>query len=129
MRTQTRKFPCSVRANGVERNSLQITKCQYWVHKKCSGIEGKVASINGFVGKRCLDLVATSMEENITLDKGNIEIVDKFAYLGDVLSTEGGAQEAVRLKIRSGWMKFKVVSNVLCNNYTSQKIRGVLYKS
>ena len=42
------------------------------------------------------------MEENITLDDDNIEIVDKFAYLDDVLSTEGGAQEAVRLRIRSG---------------------------
>ena len=56
--------------------------------------------------------MATSTEENITLGEDNIEIVDKFAYLGDVLSTEGGAQEAVRSRIRSGWMKFKEVSRV-----------------
>ena len=49
------------------------------------------------------------MEENITLDEDNIEILDKFAYLSDVLSTEGGAQEAVHSRIRSGWMKFKKV--------------------
>ena len=80
------------------------------MHKiKCTGIQGKVASINGFVCKRCLGLVATSMEENITLDEDNIEILDKFAYLSDVLSTEGGAQEAVHSRIRSGWMKFKKV--------------------
>ena len=85
--------------------------------------------MNGFVCKRCLGLVATSTEENITVDEDNIEIVDKFAYLGDVLSAEGGAQEAVRLRIRSGWMKFKEVSSVLCNKYMSLKIRGVLYKS
>ena len=54
VRMQTRKLPCSVCGNGVGRNSLQCTKCQYWVHKKCSGIQGKVASINGFVCKRCL---------------------------------------------------------------------------
>ena len=47
------------------------------------------------------------MEENITSDEDNIEIVDKFAHLGNVLSTEGGAQEAARLRIRSGWMKFQ----------------------
>ena len=58
VRMQTRKFPCSVRGNGVGRNSLHCAKCQYWVHKKCSGIQGKVASINGFVCKRCLGLVA-----------------------------------------------------------------------
>ena len=28
------------------------------------------------------------MEENITLDEDNIEILDKFAYLSDVLSME-----------------------------------------
>ena len=126
---QTRKFPCSVCGNGVGRNSLPGTKCQRWVHKKCSGIHGKVASINGFVCKRCLGLVATSMEENITSDENNIEIVDKFAHLGDVLSTEGGAKEAARSRIRSGWMKFKEVSSVLGNKYMSLKIRGALYKS
>ena len=30
----------------------------------------------------------------ITLDGDNIEVVDRFSYLGDVISTEGGAQEA-----------------------------------
>ena len=69
VRMQTRKFPCSVCGNGMGRNSLQCTKCQYRIHKKCSGIHGKVASINGFICKRCLGLVATSMEENITLDQ------------------------------------------------------------
>ena len=70
--------------------------------KKCSGIQEKVANINDFVCKRCLGLVATSMEENITLDEDNIEILNKFAYLSDVISTEGGAQETVHSRIRSG---------------------------
>ena len=51
------------------------------------------------------------------------------AHLGDALSTEGGAQETVRSRIRSGWMKFKEVSSVLGNKYMSLKIRGALYKS
>ena len=58
------------------------------------------------------------------LDEDNIEIADKFAYLNDVLSTEGGAQEAVRSRVRSGCMKFKEVSSVLRNKYMSLKIRG-----
>ena len=56
----------------------------------------KDASINGFVCKRCPGLVATSMEEIIMLDEDNMEIVDKFVCLGDVLGTEGGAQEVLR---------------------------------
>ena len=57
------------------------------------------------------------MEESVELDEDNIEIVDKFAYLGDVLSTEGGAQEAVRLRIRYGWMNLKN-SQVFCATNT-----------
>ena len=34
-------------------------------------------------------------DQMITLDGDNIEVVDMFSYLGDVISTEGGAQEAV----------------------------------
>ena len=33
-RMQTQKFRSSVCGNGVGRNSLQCTKCQYWVHEK-----------------------------------------------------------------------------------------------
>ena len=69
------------------------------------------------------------MEENITLDEDNIEIVDKFAYLDDVLSTEGGVQEAVHSRIRSGWIKFKEVSSVLGNKCMLLKIRRLYSKA
>ena len=69
------------------------------------------------------------MEKHITLDEDNMKIEDKFAYLGGVLSMEGGAKEAVRSRIRSGWMKFKEVLSVLGNKYMSLKIRGALFKS
>ena len=69
-------------------------------------------------------------EDNmISLDGDNIEVVDRFSYLGDVISTEGGAQEAVTSRIRSAWKKFKEVLNVICGKSISLKIRGTLYKS
>ena len=36
----------------------------------------------------------------------NLEIVDKFRYLGDMLSVDGGADAAVEARIQSGWNKF-----------------------
>ena len=36
-----------------------------------------------------------------TLDGDDIEIVDRFSYLGDVLKTEGVVHEAVTSRIRS----------------------------
>ena len=68
-------------------------------------------------------------DKMISLDGDNIEVVDRFSYLGDVISTEGGAQEAVTSRIRSAWKKFKEVSNVICGRSISLKVRGTLYKS
>ena len=36
----------------------------------------------------------------------NLELVDKFCYLGDMLSVEGDADAAVEARIRVGWNKF-----------------------
>ena len=70
-------------------------------------------------------------EDNmISSDGDNIEVVDRFFYLDDVISTEGGAQEAVTSSIRSAWKKFKEVLNVICGRSISLKVRGtLLYKS
>ena len=42
MRQKAVRWPCGVCSKGVGSNSLQCTSCQKWVHKKCSGIKGRV---------------------------------------------------------------------------------------
>ena len=80
--------------------------------------------------KKCIPGVLFEDEDKmITLDGDNIEVVDRFSYLGNVISTERGAQEAVTSRIRSAWRKFKEVSNVICGRSISLKVRGTLYKS
>ena len=37
-----------------------------------------------------------------------LELVDKFCYLGDLLSVDGDADAAVEARIRIGWNKFSV---------------------
>ena len=74
-------------------------------------------------------VVLPGKDKMINLDGGNILVVDRFSYLGDVLGVEGGAQEAVTSRIRSAWKKFKQVSNVICGKSISLKVRGTLYKS
>ena len=64
----------------------------------------------------------------LTMDGDDIEIVDKFSYLGDVLSTERGVHEAIIARIRSAWKKFKEVSGVLCKKGISLRIKRALYK-
>ena len=41
------------------------------------------------------------------------EIVDKFCYLGDMLSQEGGCEHAILKRIQTGWLKFRELSGLL----------------
>ena len=109
---------------------MLCTKCQHWVHKRCFRVHGSLTHERDFTCKKCIPGVLFEDEDKmITLDGDNIEVMDRFSYLGDVSSTEGGVQKAVTSRIRSAWKKFKEVSNVVCGRSISLKVRGTLYKS
>ena len=59
------------------------------------------------------------------------ELVDKFCYLGDMLSVDRGADATVEARIRLGWNKFRqlVVVPLLTNKDVSLIMRGRLYSS
>ena len=42
------KNPCGVCRKGVGANSIQCTGCLHWVHKKCSGITGRLTDDPNF---------------------------------------------------------------------------------
>ena len=46
-------------------------------------------------------------EEKVMLAGSNLEVVDKFCYLGDMLDAGGGAESSTITRVRSGWKKFK----------------------
>ena len=130
VRMRMRKYLCSVCGKGMGRNSVQSTKCQHWVYKRCSGVRRSLTQEKDLTCKNCiLGVLFEDEDKMITLDGDNIEVVDRFSYLGDVIITEGGAQEAVTSRIRPAWKKFKDVSNVICGRSISLKVRGTLYKS
>jgi len=45
----------------------------------------------------------------------NLEVVDTFCYLGDMLSGDGDADAAVEARIRIGWNKFRQLVPLLTN--------------
>ena len=62
-------------------------------------------------------------------DSAKLELVDKFCYLGDMLSVDGDADAAVEARIRIGWNKFRQLVPLLNNKDVSLIMRGRLYSS
>ena len=49
------KYPCDVCLTGVGRtNAILCDGCERWVHKKCSGIKGRLLPEREFTCARCL---------------------------------------------------------------------------
>ena len=61
------------------------------------------------IGHNCL------VEEKLEFKRGEdvLEEVEKFCYLGDMISCYGGASEEVSARIGSAWKKFVELSGVL----------------
>jgi len=55
--------------------------------------------------------------------------VDKFCYLGGMLSVDGDADAAVEARIRIGWNKFRQLVPLLTNRDISLIMTGRLYTS
>ena len=51
------KYPCAVCRRGVGSNSIQCSKCNLWVHRKCTNIpkNQKIVADPNFVCRRCKD--------------------------------------------------------------------------
>ena len=57
----------------------------------------------------------------------NLEVVDKFCYLGDMLDAGGGTESNTVTRVRSGWKKFRELLPLLTTKAFSMKVKGELY--
>ena len=56
----------------------------------------------------------------------NLEVVDKFCYLGDMLDAGGGAESSTVTRV-SGWKKFRELLPLLTTKAISLKVKWELY--
>ena len=122
------RWPCAVCRKGVGVNSVECGKCRLWVHARCSGMRGKLESV-GFECKRCKGLMVDRKLGSLLGDNLNVQWVEKFCYLGDVLRSDGGAESAVIQRGRSGWKKFREIEPLLTARGISFRLRGRLYEA
>jgi len=91
------RWPCGVCGGCVGSNSIQCTSCHKWVHKKCSSIKGSMYKVmRSFIFRGCSNPVISTGNTSVNIGaRANLEVVDKFCYLGDMLSVDGDANAAV----------------------------------
>jgi len=83
-----------------------------------------------FICSGCLNPVTSAGRTSVDIGaSARLELVDKFCYLGDVLSVDGDADAAVEARIRTGWNKFRQLVPLLTNKDMSLIMRGRLYSS
>ena len=76
-------LPCTVCGKGVGSISIRCTRCNGWVHKRCSGVKGSLVRVEDtFVCKTCEregDEEDRNVEESLDLGNGvHLENVGKF---------------------------------------------------
>ena len=123
--------PCGVCSMRVKQNSILCTTCNKWVHKRCSGVKGKLCIAKNFKCFACEHSTVNMNypDERIIVDGEEIERVKEFVYLGDVLEENGSAIAAVELRVKCAWSKFRELSGLLCSKGLSLRRKGLLYKA
>jgi len=98
------RWPCGVYDRGVGNSSIQCTRCQKWVHRKCSGIKDSMYKVmRTFVYRGCMNPVTGSGCASVDIAvNANLELVDTFCHLGDMLSVDRDTDSAVETRIRIG---------------------------
>ena len=83
---------------------MQCTSYQKWVHRKCSSIKCSMYNVmQSFACRGCMNPVTSTGCTSVdTGDNANLELVDKFCYLGDMLSVDGDADATVETRIQIG---------------------------
>jgi len=81
-----------------------------------------------FVYRGCVNPVTGTKHTSVDISvNANLELVDKFCYLGDMLSVDGDADTAADTSIQSGWNKFSWYHYLPIR--ISLIVRGRLYSS
>jgi len=94
------------------------------------GTTDAIFMAKSFICSGCLNPVTSASRTSVDIGaSARLELVDKFCYLGDVLSVDGDADAAVEARIRTGWNKFRQLVPLLTNKDISLIMRGRLYSS
>ena len=113
-------------------NSIQCSQCIYWVHKKCSGVRGRLAEDPDYVCPRCCDQAQPIDNRPVTqvdVDETLLDVESNFCYLGDMLCAGGGCKLAIVTRCSTAWGKFKRLLPILTSKHVSLRTRGKVFNA
>ena len=128
------KFPCAMCRTGVGRSSIRCSKCNFWVHyKKCSGLKTLSEDLS-YECPRCRGVPGVCPVDGrpfkeVEVGDCVLEAVDRFCYLGDMLSAGGGCMAAATARCRCAWGKFRENLPLLTSKPVPFDLRGRLFSS
>ena len=125
-------FSCAVCRSGVGVNSIQCSQCMYWVHKKNSGVRGRLAEDPEYVCPRCCDQARPIDNRPFTqvdVDGKLLDVEFNFCYLGDMLCAGGGCKLAIVTRCSTAWGKFKRLLSILTSKHVSLRTRGKVFNA
>ena len=124
------KYPCGVCNKEVGRNSIYCSFYKHWLHKRCSGLKGRLTITSSFKCHGCLHSPENGNEAHkIKLGDVDYGRVNKFCYLGDMLSAGGGAEASSITRVRTGWKKFRELLPLLTSRVILHKMKDNIYKA
>ena len=126
VRPQRGRYPCGVCGEGVGANSVWCQGCERWCHQRCSGLRNVGRAGDDFRCPTCRE-GAVAAPQNLVVEEENVEVVDSFRYLGDMMTCEGGVESAVRDRISSAWNKWRELASLLVNQSIPLKERAKVY--
>ena len=82
------------------------------------------------VCRGCVNPVTSTRYTSVDIGiNANLELVDNFYYLGDMLTVNGDGDAGVETRIQIRWNKFRQLVPLLTNKDISLMARGRLYSS
>ena len=104
----------------------------YWVHKKCSGVRGKLAEDPDYICPRCCGQarqIGNIPIMQVDVDGTLLDVESYFCYLGDMLCAGGGCKLAIVTRCSTAWGKFKKLLPILTSKHVSLRTRGKVFNA
>jgi len=74
------------------------SQCKHWVHKKCSGLIGRLVTDPQFICPRCQGTsrpIDGRPDSHADVDGTLLEFEASYCYLGDMLNAGGGCESEI----------------------------------